>query len=87
MVAEHKVEAPVMYSYDNPSIHKAAEEMLEKMGITQNERVRLPPYSPDMHKVIEHAHANVARIFQNHLRAVFNRQPRKIQVLLQKIIL
>lgn len=52
------------YSFDNPSIHEKAVPELERLGF---ERVPLPTYSPDMHKVIEHVHANIGREFRKKL--------------------
>lgn len=43
-----------LYSYDNTNIHEAAWQFFGGMDIL---RYPLPPYSPDMHKVIEHVHA------------------------------
>jgi hypothetical protein len=39
-------------SYDNVASQAGA--ILRSMGLTDAERVNLPPYSPDMHKIIEH---------------------------------
>ena len=44
-----------IFSYDNNKIQKHAK--LADMGITPEERLELPTYSPDMHKVIEHVFA------------------------------
>jgi hypothetical protein len=44
-----------IFSYDNNKIQKGAS--LAEMGITPEEKLELPPYSPDMHKVIEHVFA------------------------------
>jgi hypothetical protein len=44
-----------LFSFDNNKIQKYAP--LDKMGITPEEKLELPPYSPDMHKVIEHVFA------------------------------
>ena len=41
-----------LYSFDNPPIHQAAD--LARAGILPQQRVPLPPRSPDMHKCIEH---------------------------------
>lgn len=41
-----------IFSYDNNKIQ--ADAKLEAMGITPEEKLELPTYSPDMHKVIEH---------------------------------
>jgi hypothetical protein len=44
-----------MFSYDNNKIQKQAK--LADMGISPEEKLELPAYSPDMHKVIEHVFA------------------------------
>jgi hypothetical protein len=44
-----------IFSYDNNRIQKEAS--LAAMGITAEEKLELPPSSPDMHKVIEHVFA------------------------------
>jgi hypothetical protein len=41
-----------LFSWDNAAVQRPAS--LDRMGITEAERVPLPDYSPDMHKVIEH---------------------------------
>lgn len=41
-----------IFSYDNNKIQ--ADAKLQDMGITPEEKLELPTYSPDMHKVIEH---------------------------------
>lgn len=58
----------ILYSYDNPRIHESAADLLERAGISPADRVPLPPYSPDMHKVIEHAHSNLQQIFKQMIR-------------------
>lgn len=50
----------VLYSWDNNKIQAAAS--LEKIGLRADERLHLPTYSPDMHKVIEHTFAQLKRI-------------------------
>lgn len=48
---EHGLQDP-KYSFDNAAIHDMGQ--LEDLAITWEDRVELPPRSPDMHKVIEH---------------------------------
>lgn len=59
----------LLYSYDNPIIHNSedTEELLEQIGILQTDRVHLPKYSPDFHKVIEHVHGWLKRKFREKL--------------------
>jgi len=58
-----------LLSYDNPCIHAGATADLEEIGITQREnRVRLPEYSPDFYKVIEHVHSNLQQKSRDVLR-------------------
>lgn len=45
--------AAPLFSWDNNKIQKSAD--LTRMGITAAEHLPLSTYSPDMHKVIEHA--------------------------------
>lgn len=46
-----------LFSYDNNRIQAYAN--MESMGISPEERLVLPPWSPDMHKVIEHTFAQL----------------------------
>lgn len=46
-----------MYSWDNNKIQAVAN--LQVMGITQEDKLPLSKYSPDLHKVIEHAFAQL----------------------------
>ena len=62
---------PILYSYDSDQVHKSAKAKLEsRLGIGEScgNRLPLPFYSPDMHKVIEHTHALVARGMAEALR-------------------
>lgn len=45
---------PPIFSYDNTNLHDAADEVVGPIGSPN--RAPLPPYSPDMHKVIEHSY-------------------------------
>ena len=59
-----------IFSLDNASVHKTAMEdpkwLQEHPWI--NNRQKLPCYSGDLHKVVEHAHGVVSRAFKNRLR-------------------
>lgn len=52
----------ITYSMDNPKVHKNA-----KLG--RISRHELPPNSPDMHKVVEHAHARLKQLFKKAWRS------------------
>lgn len=53
-----------MFSYDNPKIHTGAWAMLKAMGINEDWKVPLSPYSPDLHRVIEHLHGIAEAAFK-----------------------
>lgn len=53
------------YSRDNASWHQWAD--LGGIGINSEDLFPLPPYSPDMHKVIEHVVNNTWQRFQEYL--------------------
>lgn len=61
-----------MISLDNASIHIKAVE--DKEWLRQHpwggRRLPLPPYSPDIHKVIEHVHGTITNTFRERLRAL-----------------
>ena len=57
----------VIMSYDNPAIHKAAAEELEAAGFDQKDKLFLPEYSPDIHKVVEHVHGQIKQEFRRRL--------------------
>lgn len=61
---EHGLGDPV-FSFDNATIHDM--EVLEEVGITWENRVPLPPRSPDMHKVIEHVFGTLEGAMQEAL--------------------
>jgi hypothetical protein len=42
-----------LYSWDNNRTNASAD--IHKMGLTEEQAVPLPTYSPDMHQIIEHA--------------------------------
>jgi len=53
----------VQYSYDHSRVHEGA-----RLPLTPQERMPLPPCSPDIHKIVEHAISNVKRKFQMLMR-------------------
>lgn len=65
-----------VWSLDNATVHTAAVQDWEEcaaMGII-GRAVFVPPYSPDLHQLIEHAHANTVRHFKEKL-VVRNQEP------------
>ncbi len=55
---------PPIFSFDNPKIHTDP-EALAALGIVDGQnRLVLPPYSPDLHRAIERVHARICRTFQ-----------------------
>jgi hypothetical protein len=61
----------VHWSWDNPTIHgSVADGDWKGLGITDRNFMAVPTYSPDMHKVIEHIHANVCRSLQRDINAL-----------------
>ena len=60
------------FSLDNANVHKAAmsDEYVKEMAKKgmRLEPIYVPAYSPDLHKVIEHSHANTTRAFKSELR-------------------
>lgn len=58
------------FSFDNPRIHggkKKGGDIMRACGLSTEQRFPLPRYSPDIHRVIEHTHANVCYAFQEWL--------------------
>ncbi len=53
------------YSWDNASFHTSVN--LQAIGIQQADMWKLPPNSPDMHKVIEHVVGRVKRALREEL--------------------
>lgn len=50
----------LVWSFDNDRVHQAALPMLREQGLlTTTNRAPLPPFSPDMHKVVEHCIARL----------------------------
>ena len=61
----------IINSYDSDQIHKGAKQMLSShlaIGEDHGNRLPLPLYSPDMHKVLEHTHALVVHGMMAKLR-------------------
>lgn len=54
-----------LFSWDNNSIFKSAS--LERMGLQIGDKVPLSEYSPDLHKPIEHAFAQLKHTVQEQL--------------------
>lgn len=54
-----------MYVYDNPNWHKGADP--RKAGISPDQCIKLPTWSPDFNKPIEHAHHYTKRAFNEWL--------------------
>lgn len=57
-------------SFDNPRVHGGPNRWIEIMNacrLSKEQRFLLPPYSPDMHRVIEHTHARLVSDFQGWL--------------------
>ena len=63
------------YSFDSAKIHQTAlaskpdgsPSLMQAVGFLPQMRITLPPYSPDLHKVIEHAHARALYQFRRWL--------------------
>lgn len=50
----------LVWSFDNDRVHQSALPMLREQGLlTNTNRAPLPPFSPDMHKVVEHCIARL----------------------------
>ena len=73
-VKPHKAEGKLpanfmpMWSLDNANIHKAAtKEWMNNPELRRRDisgaLLPPPPYSPDLHKVIEHIHAHISKVF------------------------
>ena len=54
-----------LFSFDNPPIHQKAN--LSRADVKAEQRVPLPPRSPDMHKVIEHCFGILSRAMNEKL--------------------
>jgi hypothetical protein len=64
----------IVWSFDNARVHTSAFEEWGSQSTSWNVQQHIPgyvvfppAYSPDLHQVIEHAHANTVRLFQNWL--------------------
>jgi hypothetical protein len=60
----------LLYSFDNANIHISAIQngMLAAYDWSEDkDRLALPPYSPDMHRVIEHSHGTGVNAFRRWL--------------------
>lgn len=55
------------FSWDNAGQHKFSAEMLQARGM---QWVPLPPYSPDLHRVVEHAVGRTWRAFLKARRGI-----------------
>jgi hypothetical protein len=71
-VAKDGVQLVPMFSFDSARIHKSAlgaqfAELQKKIKWCIGMRFALPVYSPDMHRVIEHAHARAVLQFRQWL--------------------
>lgn len=66
--ADGEREAPI-WSWDNARIHGDITdgESWADLGITALDHTRLPPYSPDMHSVIELSHAHLMSAMQKYI--------------------
>lgn len=64
---QRKLPAGVSYklAFDNAGVHKGAN--LQQFGIQAGDILHTPPYSSDMQKVVEHAHANLYHGMQDWL--------------------
>lgn len=60
--------APIIYSFDNDKIHQKP-ETLAALKINYKNRLPLPPYSPDMHRVIEYTVGRLKTAFRKWLYA------------------
>jgi hypothetical protein len=68
--------AAVMFSYDSARIHTSATKLVDAAtgkllmaayGFEESQRLLLPPYSPDMHRVIERTHGTAVVMFEKWL--------------------
>jgi hypothetical protein len=60
----------ILYSFDNAKIHESAVSrgLLDMYDWkAAKDRLTLPPYSPDMHRVIEHSHGTATYAFRQWL--------------------
>jgi hypothetical protein len=66
---ENGERATPIWSWDNARIHGDVTdgESWAELGITGRDHTRLPPYSPDMHSVIELSHAHLMASMQDYI--------------------
>jgi hypothetical protein len=58
-----------LYCFDNPSVHIGTDalEALAGLGISEDQLLRIAPYSPDFNRPIEHAFGTLKASFRNYL--------------------
>jgi hypothetical protein len=58
-----------LYCFDNPNVHIGAEALqaLADIGISQDQLLRIAPYSPDFNRPIEHAFGTLKAAFRSYL--------------------
>lgn len=67
-----------IFSWDNPRIHgTVGDSTWRALGITKDNHTLLPPYSPDMHFVIETSHAIICTALRKDINAA--RLPAKVR--------
>ena len=67
-----------IFSWDNPRIHgTVGDNTWRALGITKDNHTLLPPYSPDMHFVIETSHAIICTALRKDINAA--RLPAKVR--------
>lgn len=78
-----------LYCFDNPNVHIGTDalEALAAIGITEDQLLRIAPYSPDFNRPIEHAFGTLKASFRNYLynHAMLSGagvEPRKLQEML-----
>lgn len=74
----------MLYSLDNAPTHKFLIPGEYDVGPI----LKLPPYSPDLHKVVEHQHALIKRVWYSRIRKQFPNEATReeAQELLQQVI-
>jgi hypothetical protein len=75
-----------LYCFDNPTVH-IGDDALAAIGITDNQLLRIAPYSPDFNRPIEHAFDTLKAAFHSYLytHAMLTGagvEPRKLQEIL-----
>lgn len=70
-------ESDPIYSFDGPSIHDPSN--LTDVGVVEGQNTfPLPAYAGDIHKVIEHVHAQVTKSFAVFLQHVKSKQSHQV---------